>query len=102
MKKLETFYQLLELLSYGKNQAKTSEQLAINFGSGKGNNCKRKLRALAHDARLNGHWVIGDDSGYYIAIKMKESGEGTETGDLQLSGMNLRQSQAAINFPCLI
>ena len=66
MKKLETFYQLFEVLSYGKHQAKTAEQLAEYYDIKNVQNFKRKLRILAHDARLNGHWVIGDDSGYTI------------------------------------
>jgi hypothetical protein len=33
---------------------------------------KRKVRSLAHEARFNGHWIIGDNNGYYIALTRAE------------------------------
>ncbi|MDH7606136.1 MAG: hypothetical protein QHH13_14650, partial [Melioribacter sp.] len=33
---------------------------------------KRKIRILANEARKNGHKVIGDDNGYYIALNLDE------------------------------
>ena len=33
---------------------------------------KRMLRTFSHNARLKGHWVIGDDLGYYLALSKDE------------------------------
>jgi hypothetical protein len=72
MNKLENFYQLLSTLKYGKYNALTAEKLAKIFHSQSISDVKRKLRQFAQEARLNGHWVIGDDSGYYIALTKEE------------------------------
>lgn len=72
MNKLENFYQLLSALKYGKYNALTAEKLYNRFQSHSASDFKRKLRQFAQEARLNGHWVIGDDSGYYIALTKEE------------------------------
>lgn len=72
MSKLENFYQLLSSLKYGKDNALTAEKLSTCFKSQSLSDFKRKLRQFAQEARLNGHWVIGDDNGYYIALTKEE------------------------------
>jgi ABC-type ATPase involved in cell division len=72
MCELKTFYQLLSALSYGKNSAQTAEQLFHKFSNKSLPDFKRKLRVVAQDARLAGHWVIGDNSGYYLAVSKSE------------------------------
>jgi len=76
MKVLDSFNQLLEVLSYGKSSAKTAAQLFNSFGDHKSLlDFKRKLRLFSQEARLNGHWIIGDDAGYYIAVSKNEWNE---------------------------
>ena len=72
MNKLENFFQLLSTLKYGKDNALTAEMLSNNFQTESISVFKRKLRQFAQEARLNGHWVIGDDSGYYMALTKEE------------------------------
>lgn len=72
MNKLENFYQLLSALKYGKDKALTADKLSQSFPSQSPSDLKRKLRQFAQEARLNGHWVIGDDNGYYIALTKEE------------------------------
>jgi hypothetical protein len=72
MNKLENFYQLLSALKYGKDNSLTADKLSNSFQSESISVFKRKLRQFAQEARLNGHWVIGDDSGYYIALTKEE------------------------------
>ena len=72
MNKLENFYQLLSALNYGRDNALTAEKLSKSFSNQSQSDFKRKLRQFAQEARLNGHWVIGDDSGYYIALTKEE------------------------------
>lgn len=72
MKKLENFYHLLGVLRYGKLSAQTAEELSKFFPHQSLSDFKRKLRFIAQEARLNGHWVIGDDSGYYLALTKEE------------------------------
>ena len=72
MKVLDSFYQLLEALSYGKSSAKTAEELSGSFSTKSLSDFKRRLRESAQEARLNGHWVIGDSSGYYLAVSKDE------------------------------
>ena len=72
MTKLENFYSLLQFLNYGKANAKTAEQLSVFFEHKSLSDFKRKLRLIAQEARLQGHWVIGDDSGYYMALTKEE------------------------------
>jgi len=70
---METFLDLLKILRYGKHNAQTSEQLQKLFqDTSHPSVFKRKLRLLANEARKNGHKVIGDDNGYYIAICQNE------------------------------
>jgi hypothetical protein len=72
MKKLESFFNLLEVLGYGKSSAKTADQLSKYFEYKSLSDFKRKLRIISQEARLKGHWVIGDDSGYYLALTKEE------------------------------
>ena len=73
---LDNCYQLVNLLGYGKMSALTAEALHRKVASSLSLPIfKRKLRTLAHEARLNGHRVIGDDNGYYKAITQKEWNE---------------------------
>lgn len=72
MTKLENFYSLLQFLNYGKANAKTADQLAGYFEYKSLSDFKRKLRIIAQEARLKGHWVIGDESGYYLALTKEE------------------------------
>lgn len=72
MKKLENFFNLLQVLSYGKANAKTAEQLSAFFEHKSLSDFKRKLRLISQEARLQGHWVIGDDNGYYMALTKEE------------------------------
>ena len=72
MTKLENFYSLLQFLNYGKANTKTAEQLSSFFEHKSLSDFKRKLRLISQEARLNGHWVIGDDSGYYMALTKAE------------------------------
>lgn len=69
----ETYFNLLQFLHYGKSNAITAEQLQHKFNdNSKLSDFKRKIRSLANEARKNGHKVIGDDNGYYIALNLDE------------------------------
>ena len=72
MKELITFFQLLSVLKYGKSESLTADELFNQFGNKSLSEFKRRLRELAQEARLNGHWVIGDNNGYYLAISKEE------------------------------
>jgi hypothetical protein len=72
MKKLENFFNLLQVLSYGKAQAKTADQLFNYFNHKSISEFKRKLRLVSQEARLQGHWVVGDENGYYLALTKEE------------------------------
>jgi len=72
MQKFENFYHLISVLKYGKKNALTADKLFLLFSDTNISAFKRKLRTCAHEARLNGHWVIGDDSGYYLAVTKEE------------------------------
>jgi len=71
-KKLENFYNLINVLPYGKSAALRAVDLAEFFEVKNISHFKRKLRVLSHEGRLNGHWIIGDDSGYYLALSKDE------------------------------
>jgi len=70
----------LEILPYGKKAALPAEQLYSNYLVNLSVyikpiplvTFKRLLRTYSHSARLAGHWVIGDDSGYYLALSKAE------------------------------
>ena len=80
---LETF---LNAIPYGKHSALTAVQLYELYHSQfpKVSHSqssvtpisleafKRMLRTFSHNARLKGHWVIGDDLGYYLALSKDE------------------------------
>jgi hypothetical protein len=77
----ENIGDLMSLLKYGKPQARTAKDLYIDYTEvymfDKGPSLSadafyRKLRALANEARENGIRVIGDESGYYIAVSQTE------------------------------
>ncbi len=72
MKKLENFFNLLEVLGFGRANAKTAEELSKYFEYKNLSDFKRRLRLVSQEARLQGHWVIGDDSGYYMALTKEE------------------------------
>jgi len=71
--KFLTCQDLLNLLPYGKEQAlsaldifnKTDRSIEIST-------FRRRLRILSHQARREGHWVIGDEKGYYLALNKTE------------------------------
>lgn len=71
--KFLTCQDLLNLLPYGKEQAlsaldifnKTDRSIEIST-------FRRRLRILSHEARKEGHWVIGDEKGYYLALNKTE------------------------------
>ena len=70
---METVSDLLRILKYGSNQARTAEQLwEISGKHITLDNFRRRLRDLSSEARKTGHRVIGDNSGYYLAITEKE------------------------------
>lgn len=63
----------LKLLKYGKSTAKKSDTLWIEAGKpGSISSFRRKIRILSHEARLQGHWVVADDNGYYLATNRHE------------------------------
>lgn len=74
---LETTQDLLDMLHFGKQTAMHASSLyeelpieqraAMDMAT-----FKRRLRTLSAMARDNGHRVIGDDSGYYIAVNAEE------------------------------
>lgn len=71
--KLDSSYALINVLKYSIKDAQTAEVLFNRFPGEKSiQNFKRKLRKFAHEARLNGHLVIGDDNGYYLAMNRDE------------------------------
>ena len=72
MRELNTIHQLLSVLGYGKSAAQTAEQLFTQFSNESLSDFKRKLRELAQEARLAGHWIIGDNKGYYLAVSKSE------------------------------
>ena len=72
MGKLENYNQLLNVLRYGKKNAISAKHLSRNFEVTNMLEFKRKVRALAHEARSNGHWIIGDTNGYFVALSRSE------------------------------
>ncbi len=74
MGKLENYNQLLNVLQYGKKNIMSIKNLAGNFEVADLLEFKRKVRTLAHEARFNGHWIIKDSSGYYVALNRSEWG----------------------------
>jgi len=66
-------YKFLKILGYGKSSAKKSEELWIAAAKpGSLSSFRRKLRIISHEARLQGHWVVADDNGYYLAMNKQE------------------------------
>ena len=67
------FEDILDLLPYGKQNALSAAKLfeksnwSLDFST-----FKRRLRNASHEARKEGHWVIGDEKGYYLAINKDE------------------------------
>lgn len=72
MGKLDNYNQLLNMLKYGKNNAVSAKHLSGNFEFTNLLEFKRKVRMLVHEARFNGHWIIGDSRGYYVALHRAE------------------------------
>ena len=70
---MDTVKDLLEIIPYGKNSAQSAKQLyeAGTYKMGL-DTFKRQIRFLASEARKLSHRVIGDDSGYYLAMNEKE------------------------------
>lgn len=70
---INNIYQFLKILGYGQSAAKTSEELWIAADKpGSISSFRRKLRIFSHEARLQGHWIVADDHGYYLAMNKKE------------------------------
>jgi len=70
---LENSYQLLNKIDYGLSQAKTADVLYLELKPKITlPTFKRKLREFASEARINGHRIIGNDKGYFIAITNSE------------------------------
>ncbi|MDZ7763233.1 MAG: hypothetical protein U5K00_02240 [Melioribacteraceae bacterium] len=73
MNDIKHWADFLRLLSYSKSAAKKSETLWIEAGKpGSLSSFRRKIRILSHEARLQGHWIVADDNGYYLAVNKKE------------------------------
>lgn len=80
MKSLNTYYDLITSLGFGKANAKHSKQLYQEYlrvvssvdEAPPISTFQRRLRDLSSQARLNGIKVIGDDYGYYIAVTRHE------------------------------
>jgi hypothetical protein len=72
MVKLDNYNQLLNVLQYGKKSAVSAKRLAGNFNVTNLLEFKRKVRTLTQEARFNGHWLIGDNNGYYLALTRAE------------------------------
>jgi len=68
-----TAQSILNLLPYGKDKALSAADIynktdrSIDLST-----FRRRLRNLSHEARREGHWVIGDERGYYLAMNKKE------------------------------
>lgn len=70
---METIQDLLAILKYSKSNAATAAKLyEISDKKVSLDHFKRQLRSLSAEARKLGHRVIGDDSGYYMAMNEKE------------------------------
>lgn len=70
---METVSDFLDLLGYGKSNAKTADTLFKQLKSNiTASHFARDLRYLSGEARKLGHRVIGDDKGYYMALNEKE------------------------------
>lgn len=70
---METVSELLSILKFGVNQAAKAEELWERSGKKISlDTFKRRVRDLSTEARKLGHRVIGDNSGYYLAMNEKE------------------------------
>lgn len=70
---METVSELLSILKHGINQAAKAEEIWERSGKKISlDTFKRRLRDLSSEARKLGHRVIGDNSGYYLALNEKE------------------------------
>ena len=87
MRELNTIHQLLSVLGYGKSAAQTAEQLFTQFSNESLSDFKRKLRELAQEARLAGHWIIGDTKVITLPFP-NPNGRSTEIGEWQPSAQN--------------
>jgi hypothetical protein len=68
-----TYLDILNLLPYGKDKALSSADIYMKTDKKIDlNTFKRRLRTLSHEARKEGHWVIGDEKGYYMAMNKAE------------------------------
>ena len=71
--KLLTCQDILNLLPYGKDSALSAADIYNNTDRSIDlSTFRRRLRILSHEARKEGHWVIGDEKGYYMALNKAE------------------------------
>jgi len=70
---MDTVSDLLSVLKYGRSKARKAAEMWEASGKKLTQDTyKRRLRDLSSEARKLGHRVIGDDTGYYIALTDKE------------------------------
>ncbi len=68
-----TYQDILNLLPYGKDKALSASDIYSKTDKGIDlSTFRRRLRNLSHEARREGHWVIGDEKGYYMAVNKAE------------------------------
>jgi hypothetical protein len=72
MGKLENYNQLLNMLQYGRQNTINVNHLMDKFDATNLIEFKLKVRELAQEARFNGHWLIGENNGYYLALTRAE------------------------------
>ncbi|MEJ2618510.1 MAG: hypothetical protein P8Z35_26390, partial [Ignavibacteriaceae bacterium] len=68
MGKLENYNQLLNMLQYGRQNTVNVNHFMDKFDATNLIEFKLKVRELAQEARFNGHWLIGENNGYYLAL----------------------------------
>lgn len=71
--KLESVYDLVNILKYSEKEAQNSTQLYNKIKPDYSLDMfQRQLRQLAHEARVSGHPVISGPTGYYKAVSKEE------------------------------
>ena len=72
MNKLENYTQLLNVLKYGQKNSVTIKYLTENFEFDNSSEIIQQIEIHIHEARSNGHWIIDDSNGYYLALTRTE------------------------------